>query len=233
MNSRLEHQDCLESLGAYALGALPEPEATYVQEHLRTCRECQAQFEWLRVAADALPASVPVVAPPPELRGRVMAVVNREAELLRAAGAGADRPPATRREPRWPRLTWISPRPAAALALAAAVAAAVVILVGGGTGGRTVPGHVLLGPGKASLTITGTRAQLTVRGLPLPAANHVDEVWVVHGSSSPRPAGLFVLRSGTVQVQQPVRRGDKVLVTVEPGRGTRAPTTKPFVFAQA
>ena len=42
----------------------------------------------------------PLIAPPPELKDRIMAEVEREAELLGAAGAGADRPERTRRERR-------------------------------------------------------------------------------------------------------------------------------------
>ena len=68
MSSGLEHRECAESLGAYALGALPDSESALVRQHLSTCRECRADLEWLRAAADTLPASVPQVAPPPELK---------------------------------------------------------------------------------------------------------------------------------------------------------------------
>ena len=44
------------------------------------------------LAADTLPLAAPPVAPPPELRDRVMAMVRSEAELLHAAGPRADRP---------------------------------------------------------------------------------------------------------------------------------------------
>jgi hypothetical protein len=55
---------------------------------------------------------------------------------------------------------------------------------------------------------------------------------VQRGSGAPVPAGTFVVHSGSVEVARPVRHGDHVLVTVEPGRGTRAPTSTPFIVAK-
>lgn len=233
MSSGLEHQECTESLGAYILGALPDEEAARVQRHLGVCQDCRAQFEWLRVAADALPASVSPVEPPEDLRVRIMEIVNAEADLLEAAGAAADRPAPTRRTSRWSWLTGRTLLPVGALALGAAVLAAVVVLVtGGGSDLRMFPSQ-MSGPGTATLAVRGTEARLIVSGLRLPPAGHVDELWVKHGSAAPRPAGTFVLRSGSVALERPVRPGDTVLVTVEPGHGTRAPTTTPFLVARA
>lgn len=233
MSGPTQHQEFADSLGAYVLGALPEDEAARLQDHLRGCRECRAQFEWLRVAADALPASVPAVEPPPELRSRVMETVRSEAELLRAAGEGADRPPARHRTVRWPGLSLGLLRPAAALAVAAAVIAVAVVVA---TGGSPLTRRIVVqtrGVGTASLIIRGTEARLLVQGFRRPPAGHVDELWVKHGRAAPEPAGTFVLRSGTVQLERPVRPGDLVLVTVEPGGGTPAPTTEPFLVARA
>lgn len=227
MNSELGHRQYSESLAAYALGALPEEESARIRRHLVECRECRAEFEWLRVAADALPASVPPVALPPTLKGRVMSVVEGEAELLRAAGESADqaRP---RSGPRWLPCGWL--RPGLVLGAAAAVLAAVLVLAFAGGAGttRTINAQVT-GPGAASLLVRGGRAELVVRGLPLPSAGHVNELWIKRGQGPPQPAGTFVVRSGSVTVERSVAQGDVVMVTVEPGQGTRAPTTRPFV----
>ena len=230
MSSALEHRECAESLGAYILGALPDAERERVQRHLEGCTECRVEFEWLRVAADALPASVSPVEPPPELKTRVMAIVNAEAELLSAAGEAADRPQRPRR--RWNWLTAEIWRPAVGLCTAAAVAAVAVVLATSGSGQRTIPVQ-LTGPGVASITVRGTQAELVVKGLRSPPPSHVDELWVRHGGGPPEPAGTFVLSSGSVALQKPVRPGDEVLATVEPGQGTPAPTARPFLFAHA
>jgi anti-sigma-K factor RskA len=226
VSSGLEHRECAESLGAYVLGALPEAESDRVQRHLSECRECQTEFEWLRGAANALPASVTSVDPPRELKSRVMAIVHAEAELLQAAGEAADRPPRRRRS--WSWLTTELWRPAVALGATAAVAAVAVVLATAGSSTRTIQARAS-GSGSASLTIQGSQAQLVVRGLRAPPANHVDELWVKRGAGRPQPAGTFVLSTGSVRVQQPVRPGDVVMVTVEPGQGTPAPTSTPFL----
>jgi anti-sigma-K factor RskA len=234
MSSALEHGECTEALAAYALGALPDPEGERVRLHLATCRECRAELEWLSAAVDALPASVTPIEPPPELKARVMQVVEAEAELLQAAGAPADRPAPGRLRPRW-RPDW----PLwGALALAGAAALALVlVLVTAGTATRTVraqiTGSALAAHARATVAVQGNRASLVVTGLPLPPAGHVDELWVKHGQASPQPAGVFVVRSGSIRVTRTVRRGDLVMVTVEPGRGTERPTVAPVIVARA
>jgi anti-sigma-K factor RskA len=232
VSSGVEHRECAEALGAFILGALPEPESERVRRHLGACRECRTELEWLRVAADALPASVTPVDPPPELKARVMAIVEAEAELLQAAGEAADRPPRRRRRWNWSWLTSEPWRPAVALGATAAVAAVAVVLATSGVSTRTIQA-AYPGPGSASLKIQGSQAQLVVRGLRAPPANHVDELWVKRGAGRPQPAGTFVLSSGSVRVQQPVRPGDVVMVTVEPGQGTPAPTSTPFLVVHA
>ncbi len=136
MSNGQEHRECAESLAAYVLRALPQADGDRVQRHLAGCRECQAELESLRVAADSLPASVAQVEPPPELKSRVMTIVRAEAELLQAAGDAADRPPRRRR--RWSWLTEEIWRPAVGLGAAAAVAAVAVVLATSGSGERTI-----------------------------------------------------------------------------------------------
>jgi hypothetical protein len=162
-----------------------------------------------------------------------MSIVEGEAELLRAAGQGADRPEPLRRRPRWwPAAAggWL---PVTALGAACAVALiAVLVTANGGNGAKTIPAQILNPSWKgvsASLVVQGTRAHLVVADLPAPPSNHVDEVWVQRGNAPPHPAGTFLVRSGSVAVGLPVHHGDQLLVTVEPGGGTRRPTTAPVM----
>jgi anti-sigma factor RsiW len=237
MSGGLDHRECAEALSAYALGALPDSESVRVRDHLATCHECRAELEWLRAAVDTLPASAPQVQPPPELKTRIMELVEAEAELLRAAGEAADRAPAVSRQRRRRLAGMPALRPALAFGAGlAAIAVVVAVLAsGGGTSTRTIQAQVTGaghgGRAQASLRVRGARAELVVRGLPAPAADHVDELWVQHGGAAPAPAGTFLVQSGSVEVARPVRPGDRVLVTVEPGRGTSAPTTTPFITA--
>jgi anti-sigma factor RsiW len=240
VSSGTEHREFSESLAAYALGALPEDESARIREHLAGCHECRAELEWLRAAVDTLPASVPQVEAPPELRSRVMDAVEREAELLNAAGDAADRP-----EPAPPRRRWwpsISVRPSVVLVglcVAAIVVGGVILSLNSTVTRNTRTIHAqVTGPAhtagaRASVRLTGSHAELVVSRLPTPAGNHVDELWVQRGTAAPVPAGTFIVSSGTVALSRAVHRGDHVLVTVEPGRGTKAPTSQPFIVAKA
>lgn len=241
MSSGVDHHEFTESLAAYALGALPDEECVRMREHVASCRECRAELEWLRAAVDSLPASVAQVDPPPELRDRVMNVVQAEAELLRAVGESADRPERARPARRGWRggLSALSPSVALVAACCAAVVAGGLYLsiTGGGPNTRTIHAHVSGVARRAhahvTLQVTGTRAELMVSRLPVPPAGHVDELWVQRGVAAPVPAGTFVVRSGSVLVAHPVRAGDHVLVTVEHGVGSSVPTTTPFIVAKA
>jgi anti-sigma-K factor RskA len=242
VSSSVDHSEFSEALGAYALGALSQDESARVREHLAGCRECRAELEWLRAAVDALPASVPQIEPPPELRTRVMGVVEAESELLRAAGEAADRPQrAGRPRRRWPGLSGLRPSVVVVTACVVAVLAGGFYLsftgAGGVNGPRTIRAQVH-GPARtaharATLQLRGSHAELVVTRLPLPPADHVDELWVQRGSAAPVPAGTFIVSTGSVAVTRRVRPGDHVLVTVERGRGTSAPTTTPFIVAKA
>ena len=238
MSSGADHDRFSESLAAYALGALAADQGEHLREHLAGCPECRAELDWLRAAVDVLPASVVQIEPPPELKANVMAVVESEASLLRAAGEAAERPARPPRRPWWSgaALTSSPVRIAAALAVAA-VTVLVLVVPGGGPGTRTIRAQVRGAAGaagaRASLRLRGQHGELVVTGLPTVASNHVDELWVQHGSGTPVPAGTFVLTTGSVAVARPIHSGDHVLVTVEPGGGSGAPTTAPFIVARA
>jgi anti-sigma factor RsiW len=234
----LDHRDCSEALGAYALGALPDVENERVHQHLASCRPCRAELESLRAAVDALPASVPQIDPPPELKARLMEIVETEADVLQAAGEPADEPPKAA-SPGPPR-RWLPisiPSPGLAVACACVLAVAIVIAIAGSGGTRTiqaqVSGRLLTHGTRATLQLNGTHARLVLTGLPEPAAGHVNELWVKRGTASPQPAGTFVLRTGSVEVGRPVRRGDLVMLTVELAPGTTAPTGVPLIVARA
>ena len=111
--------DVLESLAAYALGALEVEERAEVEAHLEGCARCRRQLHTYTEAAAALGEGAPQVEPPPELRQRL---------LERAAALG----PATRPRQRLPRWPLLAPPSAAAVAagvlLLALLATQVVLL---------------------------------------------------------------------------------------------------------
>jgi anti-sigma factor RsiW len=161
-----------EDVGAYVLGALSDDEHGAFVAHLAGCRDCRAEVDELQMVADTLTLTAVPMAPPPELKDRIMAVVRAEAELLEASGAAADVPAAEparapRAEPEPEREPSAPPRPdrrrrrergwwRASLSLRpfpVAVAATLLIALGVGGGvllsggeeaGRAVPATVVL-----------------------------------------------------------------------------------------
>src|SRR5436190_13745217 len=93
-----EHRD---DAGAWVLDALPEEEHERFAAHLAGCDVCRREVAELQMVADTLPLAAPQVAPPPELKERIMSAVRAEAAVLAATGPEADAvPPAPEPEPR-------------------------------------------------------------------------------------------------------------------------------------
>lgn len=236
--SASDHGPWREDMGAYLLGALPESERVRFEAHLEVCAACREEVEFLSVASDALPASVAQIAPPLELKGRIMAVVHAEADLLAAAsGPRADRPERARG-----RRSWLpSLRPAFALAgVAVALALGVVagIALDDGPEPRTVVASVDTGQarGAEARLVVGDRAsRLELTGMPEPPSGRVYQVWLLRPGGQPEPtSSLFVPRadgSGNVAVPGSLEGVDQVLVSNEPVGGSRAPTSTPVIVA--
>jgi hypothetical protein len=243
-----EHRD---DAGAWVLGALPDDEHERFAAHLPGCEVCRREIAELQMVADTLPLAAPQVAPPPELKERIMATVRAEAAVLEAAGPEADTAPGApvqapraaerpKQKRRW-RLPAIALRP-----IPAAVAAAVLIALGvgggillsGGPSGKTVQAQVVApaAPGaRASLTVADDRATLKVRDFPAPPSGRVYQVWLKRPGRPPDPTtALFRVRGGnaTVDVPGSMKGVDQVLVTAEPDGGSRAPTRDPIIVAQ-
>jgi anti-sigma-K factor RskA len=236
-----DHARWSEDIGAYLLGALPDGERADFERHLAACPECRREVEELAVAGDALPSAAPPVTPPPELKQRIMAVVDAEASLLAAAGSRADEPAGTpRRERRGFFARRWSFRPALALAASAlllAVGVAGGVLAGGGSGERTVTAQVAGAAtgAQAKLVVGKDGSQLVMTRFPQPPAGRVYQVWTLRKGQSPQPTNVLWTPladgSATVSVPGSLDGVQNVLVSTEPRGGSAAPTTMPVVNA--
>jgi len=83
----MTHDEIRESLGAYALDALPPEEHAAVEAHLRTCVECSEEVEGLLGIGNRLALLAEERDPPPGLRLRLIAIVEREAAEWQARQA--------------------------------------------------------------------------------------------------------------------------------------------------
>ncbi|MBE2318413.1 anti-sigma factor [Solirubrobacter sp. CPCC 204708] len=228
-----DHERWEDATGAYVLGALPDDERAAFEEHLATCAACRAEAEELRVAAQALPLSGPPVLPPPALKARIMAEVEREAELL----AGARDTPGPERERPRRRWSWRVPMPAVALACAALLAGVVAggVLFGGGSDGRRYDMDSTLPQASAELDVTEDGAIIVANKLPMPEAGKVYMVWIQRPGRAPEPtSALFTPRrdgSATASVTGDMEGVATVLVNQEPLGGSTTPTSQPVLVA--
>jgi len=221
------HADQVESIGAYALGAMPELEAQVFERHLMSCEECQEELRRLNQAVEALPQSVTPHKPPRSLKASLMDVVNTEA---------AQRPSSARRR----RFALPQLRPAIAWA-----AAACVLAVGLGYGlselgrddggdARTLSAQVddQRVPGaNASLVVSDNGSVLSVEGMPDAGRGRVYEVWVERDGDV-SPASIFDVNDsgvGAAAVPGSLDDVDAVMVTRERQGGVDQPTEMPVI----
>ncbi|MBA2348132.1 MAG: anti-sigma factor [Solirubrobacterales bacterium] len=239
---RADFSECPRGLdaGAYVLSALASQEAADYAAHLEECGNCRSEVYDLRAVVDTLPIAAPQSAAPPALKGRLMAIVNAEAELLRAAGPEADAAPASRASRRrWLPSFSMPMRPAFVGALACGLLG--VGVVGGiaveSTGGpetRTVVAQTT-GKAKAQLEVTGDKASLRVTGAPSLKEGRIYQVWFDRGDGQKRPTHtLFNVRSdgrATVAIDESVEGVAQILVTEEDSGGSLAPSSDPVISA--
>jgi len=206
--------DCEQGHNAapYVLGALPEAED--YREHLGGCPLCRADVAELALVVNALPASVPAVQAPENLRRRVLAAVRSEADLLRAATEPAVAVPRSPGRPAWGLRT----RFAGALAAAAIVALAGVIVLDHGPSAheRVTAAQIAASiPGAhASLRQISGHGELVVSGMPQPT----DALF-----------GVSSRGSATVAVPAGLVGAKELLVTSEPDGGSSSPTGAPLI----
>jgi hypothetical protein len=224
------HIEQSESIGAYALGALPELDARVFERHLMGCERCQEELRRLTDAVEALPRSVTPHEPPAALKRSIMEQVRAEATPRSSPARGP-------RRFSLPRL-----RPAVAWAAGALLIAGVLVgygvsqLAGDGSA-RTLQATVdieRLPGGSASLSVPedeGLGSVLHVEGLPDPGAGRVYQVWVERDGEV-EPASIFDVDArgaGAAAVPESLDGVTAVMVTRERRGGAERPTEMPVL----
>jgi anti-sigma-K factor RskA len=230
--------------GAYAVDAVDDLERARFEAHLTECADCRSEVLSLREAAARL-AQITSTAPPPAMRGRVLADI-KHVRPLPPQGTG----------PRRPLRAEAQPEPGRRLRLLAA-AAAVLAVIGTGTlvshpwdRGTTQPTVDVADrvrhardaqrvsatlPDGATATVVRSasvgRAVISTRDLAPAPGGKVYELWLQVPSGTMRPAGL-IRRSGHQTV---VLRGDAAGakaagITLEPAGGSARPTSPPIAL---
>jgi anti-sigma-K factor RskA len=217
------HAEHADSVGAYALGALPELEAQVFERHLMACEECQEELRRLNEAVEALPRSVTPHQPPPSLKTSLMDVVKAEAGPAPA------------------RHRFVVPQLRPAIAWAAA---ACVLAFGVGVGlselaqddgdARTLSAQVdeqRLPDASASLSVSDDGSVLEVEGMPEAGRGRVYQVWVERDGAV-EPASIFDVDAGgrgAAAVPESLDDVTAVMVTRERRGGAQQPTEMPVL----
>lgn len=205
-------------LGAYVLDALDPAERAAFEGHLKVCGACRDEVAELRPAAAAL-ADRPL-APPPELRERVMRLAAQTQPVRR---------PARRR-------VWV-----------AAAAAAVVVAIGGGVvvsqrdDGPMTASQVFAAAdvrthdmpttmGEVRLGMSHEMHMVAVDGHAMtdPGAGMAYQVWWADAGHA-EPVATFQEDESVVV---PMREGE-LWITMEPKDGSAAPTSAPLLSMPA
>ena len=175
--------------------------------HLATCAACQAEVDELSVAVQALPMSAPPMKPPPALKARIMAEVEREAALLASASE-----PRTRNRGQAP--PWRFSLAMGAVAGLACVAAACWasaparrMFGGGGPHGAEGVRPPRSGRRARNWKSTATRRVLVANGLPAPPEGQVYMVWLVGPDGKPKPTSALFKPRGDGSATASVTRG--------------------------
>ena len=230
--------DCprIEDAAGYVLQALPEIESDSYGCHVAECEQCAAKVAELGFVSHALLSAVPQLSAPPEIRNRVMSVVRAESELLRAAGAGADRPPARQSRFGFARLRPLTAGALAAVLLALGLGSGALLRSGSESSCSTQAAVVEPGAGPdatAKLKVCGDSATLALAGMQSPPAGRIYQLWLDDPADrqGPKPTELFSVRNGEASVDVGDLRGHpKVLVTHEPSpSGSEIPSMQPIV----
>ena len=226
MSSDSRNVHCGEDVAAYALGALDPEHARAFKRHLDDCELCRTDLASLRPVVEALPATAEPVDPPPELKKRIMAVVEAEAKERRAAEAPR------RREGRF-SLRVFAP---VAAGLAAVVLALVLITGAEDDQSRSITATQKPPGTNVELKMEDGRGTLVVEGMLAPDKGRVYQVWKKRGDEAPEPTdALFTPRSdghASVAVPGDMTGVDQVLVSTEPPGGSKRPTTSAAIVVE-
>jgi anti-sigma-K factor RskA len=237
-----EHEErWLEQAAAYSLGTLDRSEVPEFEGHLEGCEVCRSEIRWLRPAVDALPESVPLMAPPPDLRERLLKDVRADArgtQRRRSADAAEERLTFGAWLARLGSRGWkpLAAAGAAALVVFAFVGYEVGSNGGGSDNGGGAPVAVTIPAPRSPEGITsqvvkrGNRATVQLANVKQLPDDRVLEAWVLRNEQVEPVRTLFVPdKHGDAATEIPNLTGvETVMVTREPKGGSASPTSAPI-----
>ena len=253
----MNHERFEDLKDAYVLGALPEEERLSFEDYLAAHPERQAEIDELGAVAGLLAFSPQEQEPSPELRRRVMEVVEAEAEPRRVRGRSTFAKVGD----------YLSVR---SLALGAAALLVIGLLSWNvllQSQVEVLQGRVQDAQGRVQdlqaqvenardqrqqsptvelegswadqganakvVSIRENQVILVARNMPSVPEDQTCQIWVIKGDV-PKPSGLFQPDgNGTATpITNSIKKADVIAVTVEPAGGSEQPTSDPVLLAE-
>ena len=243
--SEMNHERFEDLKDAYVLGALPEEEKLSFEEYLASHPERQAEIDELGAVAGLLAVSPQEQEPSPELRSRVMEVVEAEAEPRRV-----------RRRSALAKVgDYLGVR---TLALGAAALLVIGLLswnvllqdqvqdlqgqVEDARNQRQVQQSRTIelqgswaeqGANAEVAFIRKNRVILVAKNMPSVPEDQTCQIWVI-SDDEPKPSGLFQPDGNmtAAPITNSITKADVIAVTVEPAGGSKKPTSDPVLLAE-
>ena len=245
---------------AYVLDALPDGERRIFEDYLAAHPERQAEIDELGAVAGLLAFAPHEQEPSPQLRSKIMEVVEAE-----AAPRSASREPVSTRF--WDFLGMRGLALGAAALLVIGLFSWNLLLQGqvGDLQGQVqnsqsqvedLQGQVQEARSQRQVEQTPTIALegswadqganaevasidqnqviLVAKNMPSVPENRTCQIWVIKGDSPPSPSGLFRPDGNmtAAPITSPIGKADTIAVTVEPAGGSDQPTTEPVLQAE-
>ena len=241
------HDDMLEMVALFAVGALNKREARQVAVHLHGCTECQHEYNYLEPAVTATATSA-------EKGPEATTCARMKARIMRAVAPSSQKAPKTSARV-WPAYL----ATAASLLFALATTIANIALNGqlreaqihvnelhaqlattsrNGAAQRAMLADLVAGDAKhfavpgGEVIRRGDHVYLAMRSLPAPPKGHTYQAWILAvGAKAVTPSIRFVpSAAGIAVISLPEHASaiNAIAVSIEPDGGSKAPTTKPL-----
>jgi anti-sigma-K factor RskA len=226
----------LESLPAYAIGSLDDPEAQEVAKHIAACLICRKELDAFQAVADQLALAVPDASPSADLRQRLIDRVRSLDEKPLLALPSSNKPAA-----KWSWKPLLSFGAVIGLLLIVVLAASNLFLwqkighlsvLSGANGMRAIAlQSSAVAPLSSAFIVIGADGQngvLVVDHMPPLQAGKEYQLWLVRDGKNASAAVFSVDPSGyrgvRVQAPESLLLFSSVRVTIEPAGGSASPT---------
>lgn len=222
----LDHQEMLNNIPAYALGALDPEEAEVLANHIASCAQCQAELRVYQQTADHIGLGLSEQAPARELKERLFSQISPAATIMHKEPA------------RWQ--WWFTQRPAFALVsvgLILLLAVSNLLLWSQVRSLRTQAFRTVslsateVIPQAAGVIIIsgdGRYGTLVASNLAALPEDQQYQLWLIEGDDRTSGGIFSVTQSGYAALQvyapQPLDSYDGFGITIEPYGGSPGPT---------